>query len=375
LNCWSEPGRHDGEGKPATIVLAHRIISNQQLAISNWIGNQQSAISVTIRSALGMAKLGILGSLVWDLIHGRDPAAAPVEEWGGIAYALGGLEAALPPAWEIVPLIKVGSDLRDQAAALLGRLTHLVPGGRCVEVPVPNNRVTLRYQSLERRCERMSGGVPGWTWSELGPMVRDLDAVYLNFISGFELELGTAQALRQAFHGPIYGDLHSLLFGMPQDGVRALRPLTDPAAWLRCFDIVQMNEDEMAQFAPDPMALAALAMAEGVKLLVVTLGPRGAVYFAAPGFDGLHGTRNSELGTAGTVRTALLPAPSVGVVDPTGCGDVFGAALMARLVAGEPVEAAIQAAQHLAARNATLRGATELGRLLKGELVSAGAPG
>ncbi len=149
---------------------------------------------------------------------------------------------------------------------------------------MPNNRVTLRYQSIERRCERMSGGVPGWTWSELGPMVQDLDALYLNFISGFELELGTAQALRQAFRGPIYADLHSLLLGMPQDGMRALRPLADPAAWLGCFDVVQMNEDEMRQFAADPMTMAALAMAAGVKLLVVTLSSRGAIYVAAPGF-------------------------------------------------------------------------------------------
>ena len=48
-------------------------------------------------------KLGVVGSLVWDEIHGRDPAAPPVEEWGGIAYALGGLAAALPDDWEIVP--------------------------------------------------------------------------------------------------------------------------------------------------------------------------------------------------------------------------------------------------------------------------------
>ena len=110
---------------------------------------------------------------------------------------------------------------------------------------MPNNRVTLRYQSAERRCERMSGGVPGWTWTELGPMVRDLDALYLNFISGFEMDLGTAQALRQAFRGPIYADLHSLFLGMQQDGVRMLQPLADPAAWFGCFDVVQMNEDEM----------------------------------------------------------------------------------------------------------------------------------
>jgi len=339
-----------------------------------------------------MPKLGIVGSLVWDVIHGRDPAAPPVEEWGGIAYALGGLEAALAPSWQFVPLIKVGSDLRDEAAALFRSFTHLVPGGRCVEVPVANNRVTLRYQSAERRCERMSGGVPGWTWAELGPMVRDLDALYLNFISGFELELGTVQALRQAFRGPIYADLHSLLFGMPQDGVRMLRPLADPAAWLRCFDVVQMNEDEMAQFAPDPLAMAAMAMAAGVKLLVVTLGPRGAVYFATAGFDGwaewreggkagddlAGGSPPSRLPAfppgGGTIRTALLPAPAVEAIDPTGCGDVFGAALCARLVSGDPVEPAIQAAQGFAARNATLRGAATLGRLLRGELVTVEAP-
>ncbi len=318
-----------------------------------------------------MPRLGIVGSLVWDIIYGRDPAAPPVEEWGGIAYALGGLEAALDPGWQIVPLIKVGTDLRQEAAALLRSVTHLVPGGRCIDVPVPNNRVTLRYQSAERRCERMSGGVPGWTWGELGPMVRDLDVLYLNFISGFELELGTAQALRQAYHGPIYADLHSLLFGMPQDGVRQLQPLADPAAWLRCFDVVQMNEDEMRQFAADPMAMAAMAMAAGVKLLVVTLGPRGLVYFAAPGYDGW---RRDPAATATTaIRTALLPAPAVDPIDPTGCGDVFGAALAARLAAGDPVETALARAQGFAARNATLRGATTLGPLLRGELIPAGA--
>lgn len=322
-----------------------------------------------------MRKVGVVGSLVWDVIYGRDPAAPPVEEWGGIAYALGGFEAALPADWELVPLIKVGSDFRNEAAEFLRSLRHLVPGGRCVEVPVPNNRVTLRYQSAERRCERMSGGVPGWTWAELGPMVRDLDALYVNFISGFEMELGTAQALRQAFPGPIYADLHSLLFGMPPDGVRHLRPLTDPAAWLECFDVIQMNEDEIGQFAAEPLAVAAQAMSAGVRALVVTLGSRGAVYFAAPGFERLAGGRMAGSPPAAglPIRTALLPAPAVDAVDPTGCGDVFGAGLCANLLAGQSLEQAIEAANRLAARNATLRGASHLGALLRGELVAVGS--
>ena len=43
----------------------------------------------------GMPKVGVIGSLVWDQIYGRDPLAPPVEEWGGIAYALAGLDASL----------------------------------------------------------------------------------------------------------------------------------------------------------------------------------------------------------------------------------------------------------------------------------------
>ncbi len=337
-------------------------------------------------------RIGILGSLVWDLIYGRDPLAPPVEEWGGIAYALAGLDASLAPDWEIVPLIKVGRDLGPQAHELLRSLSRLAPGARCAEVTAPNNRVVLHYQSAERRCERMAGGVPGWTWAELGPMVRDLDAIYINFISGFELCLGTAQALRQAFRGPIYADLHSLFLGMQHDGIRVLRPLPNAPDWFGCFDLVQLNEDEMQQLTPDPLSLAADAIGAGVSLLTVTLGPRGLAYVAAPGFDGLAVGRSdgqtvsrsdSLIGMAQevrtrptdrrtdrpTIRSALIPAPNVDALDPTGCGDVFGAAAFARLLAGDPVETALRHATALAGRNAAFRGATGLARHLRGELV------
>ena len=316
-----------------------------------------------------MPKVGVVGSLVWDLIHGREPLAPPTEEWGGIAYALGALDASLPAGWDIVPLIKVGRDLAPQAAELLLGLARLTPGGRCVEVPAPNNRVVLHYQSSERRCERMSGGVPGWTWLELGPMVRDLDAIYVNFISGFELALGTAQALRQGFRGPIYADLHSLFLGMHHDGVRVLQPLADPAAWFGCFDVVQLNEEEMRQLSPDPLSLSAQALGAGVSLMVVTLGAKGAAYVAAPGFDG-WGTGGASPGEPSyAVRTALIPAPGTDPLDPTGCGDVFGAAACARLLAGDRVEPALRHAAALAARNAAFRGAGGLSRHLRGELL------
>jgi hypothetical protein len=321
----------------------------------------------------------VIGSLVWDEIHGRDPAAPPVEEWGGIAYGLAGLDASLPPDWEIVPLIKVGRDLAAEAAKFLGTLERMASGARCVEVPVPNNRVVLRYESKDRRCERMAGGVPGWTWPELGPMVRDLDALYVNFISGFEMCLGTAQALRAGFPGRIYADVHSLFLGMRLDGIRVLRPLPDAPSWWECFDVVQMNEDEMMQVGADPLVVSTDVLGAGASLLVVTLGARGAAYVAEAGFDGWPGATSTAAGSrpfppvpaSRAVRTALIGSPQVDALDPTGCGDVFGATLYARLLAGAPVEPALREAGRLAARNATYRGAGGLARFLRGELVTA----
>jgi sugar/nucleoside kinase (ribokinase family) len=194
--------------------------------------------------------------------------------------------------------------------------------------------------------------------------------------------------------------------------------LADPTAWFECFDVVQLNEDEMRQLSPDPLSLSAQALGAGTSLLVVTLGPKGAAYVAAAGFDGLpvegfperavilspsassgqapqskepapeawplrgvyperseRAQGDSQEGSAVArasrlaARTALVPAPQIDAVDPTGCGDVFGAAACARLLAGDRVEDALRRATAMAARNATLRGAGGLSRHLRGELL------
>ena len=298
-------------------------------------------------------RLGVIGSMVWDTIHDRDPAQPAVEEWGGISYSLAALDATLADDWQIVPLIKVGQDLATRANAFLKTLRHLAPDTRFIHVPVPNNRVTLRYYQLERRCEQMSGGVPPWTWPELGPQVQDLDALYVNFISGFELDLATAQLLRRGFPRFLYADLHSLFLGKEPDGTRVPRPLPDAPDWFGCFDMVQLNEDELEQLGADPLVTAAGALARGCATLVVTLGSRGAAYF-----------------TGSPVRTARIsPAgATVDAGDPTGCGDVFGASVVASLVAGGSLEDALRLGTRMGARNVSYRGASGLRDHLLGKL-------
>ena len=59
---------------------------------------------------------------------------------------------------------------------------------------------------------------------------------------------------------------------MQQDGTRVLRPLPDAPSWFECFDVVQLNQDEMQQLTPDPLSLAAQALGAGVSLLWSTSG-------------------------------------------------------------------------------------------------------
>lgn len=315
--------------------------------------------------------------MIWDTIRGRDTAGSEVEEWGGIGYAFAALDAALGPDWQVVPLVKVGRDLAPKAAEFLRDLRCVSAGTRFVEVPDANPRVALRYVDADRRCEGLTGGVPPWTWAELGPMVLGLDALYLNFITGYETDLATVRALRQAFAGPIYGDLHSLALGKTADGTRYYRKLDEALAWLTAFDVAQVNEDEMGQLGDAPLALAARALEQGVHAVCVTLGPRGAVFVAAGDFRDLAwtgATRPARGAGAALVRTALVATEGGAAEgDPTGCGDVFGATLVAQLLDGTPLEPAIAAANRTARRNVTYRGATGLQHHLRGALQGVGA--
>jgi hypothetical protein len=320
-----------------------------------------------------MKRLGVIGSFVWDVIHGRPPHTAPVQEWGGITYSLGALDAALPEDWEVVPLMKVGSDLADRATQFMSSLRRIADDAALVEVPYPNNRVELRYFSEERRTEVLSGGVPGWNWLGLKPLIdaARLDAIYVNFLSGWEMDLATAQELRRHFRGAIYADLHMLVMKVQQDGLRVFRPLSNVREWCGCFDLLQANEDEIQMMAPDPMALAATAMHAGSRCLVVTLAGRGAVYFASADFHRLADLDRVRAAgaAAGPIRTELIPGEVVPAqVDPTGCGDVWGATYFSRLLAGDMLGHAIRAAHRAAARNVEHRGATGLADHLRGKI-------
>jgi sugar/nucleoside kinase (ribokinase family) len=327
----------------------------------------------------GLRRLGVVGTLVWDRIYDRAGREAPVEEWGGIAYALAATVAACPDGWQVVPILKIGADLDARARAFLGTLPGIDTVAAVRTVPEPNNRVELRYVDRQRRTERLTGGVPGWTWEELEPLLGGLDALYVNFIAGWEIDLPSALRLRRACPGPLYADLHSLLLDVGPEGRRRPRSLAAWREWLTAFDIVQVNQVEVESLAGrwgDPFALAAEAVGVDLRLLLVTLGEQGAVFVQSPAYgDGPTSWRREGLEPArplaapGAARSARI-APSGGPRDgdPTGCGDVWGATCFAALLSGRAVEDAIRRANEAAGRNVEHHGASGLHRHLQGRI-------
>ena len=320
-------------------------------------------------------RLGVVGTLVWDTIRHRDGRSEPVQEWGGIAYALSALEAALPSEWEVVPIIKVGSDFSEAAWRFLRDFPRMDVETGIRVVPEASNRVELVYSGHQRRSERLTGGVSPWLWAELGPLVGTCDALYINFISGFEMELDTARALRSAFSGPTYADLHSLFLGVGSSGMRIPQELPSWGAWLRCFDAVQMNEQEfelLGQAMGDPWQLAAQVVGPELKLITVTLGPKGAGYVAGAGFDSDPAlwpkTRHRVAAPGHSQSGRALSQTGELQGDPTGCGDVWGATFFAQLLGGNELHGAMSHANRMASRNVEHRGASGLDMHLRGRL-------
>lgn len=299
--------------------------------------------------------LGVVGTFVLDRIGGvgRD---AEGETLGGIAYALASAVVSAPEGWTVLPIARVGVDAAPRVRRWLDGAGLSSTG--LVECPEANNRVILRYDGDGRRTERLSGGVGAWSWEALAARAVRCDALLVNYISGHELDLDTTRRLRSAFQGPVYADLHSLFLGTESDGTRVPRPLADWRMWMTCFDAVQMNEDEMdllrASAPVEPTVRFALTV--GPSVVVCTRGADGALCWAGPdvrafapdmrtgsGDDGA----STPVGDAKPVRYEI-PAEPVDDADPTGCGDVFGGAMCARLLAGDGVEAAARWAAGLA---------------------------
>lgn len=294
--------------------------------------------------------IGVTGTAVEDTID--MPDGTRTEDRGGIHYAVHALAALAPSGTTIVPILGVGEDFEASAREDFAALPGVVLDG-LVSVAAVNNKVHIRYGEDGSRTETLTGGVPPLGWEAFEPWIGRLDGWLWNLISGMEVERETFLEIKSAFAGPIHLDLHSLCLEHHPGHVRFHRAPPHWEEWVAGTTWVQMNEIEAGLLwdgtarpidPHDEPELAARIHALGPEGLLVTRGEEGAAYYGADG-----------------ERLRLWPDPPEPPVDPTGCGDVFGAAWFAlRGVRGLSPREAFAGAVRAAAVAATVRGTRDL---------------
>lgn len=280
-----------------------------------------------------------------------------------------------PKAGLIRPLIRLGFDAAEAGADALASVPRTDVGG-CLIVEEPNNRLEIRYQTDADRIEKVAGGVSGWTASEITERLRGVHALLVNFVSGYEMNLSVTPAVRSIFLGPMHGDRHSLFFRVDPDGTRTPAALGYCTAWAECFGSVQMNENEGKLTVPQGTGATVAgaipsALDAGSRVATVTRGVRGVSCGAvedlsAQALDWSPQPR-PETGARRLDGSVTMPARQGG--DPTGCGDVCGAAFFARCLSGDPLPVAMRTAGRLVARNVECQGADGLFDILHKEVM------
>lgn len=289
-------------------------------------------------------KLAAVGTFAWDRI--RDLQGNTVYRGpGGLIHSLGALAALAAPGDSILPISRAPLAAAGELEPLLDAMVGVDPSALSWVETAPYT-VELRYHDQAQRCETATGIPPPFAADELLPWVREADALLFNFISGHEVDPTLLPSLRAACRGPMVVDLHSLTLNPATGGRRGRRQaLPGWRTWLAGVDLLQVNLDEAATLAGQgkPPAgdsrwldeLAAQVLDNGIQAFVVTAGAEGATLFLAD---------------QPPCHVAAPPTP--GFIDPTGCGDVHGAALLVALARGlSPIDALALAAQAAAVQS------------------------
>ena len=295
----------------------------------------------------------LIGHLCKDIVH--SPASAgddPKEHFGGIMFAVKTFANLLSPEDRVIPIFGVGAPDRDALMADLNRFACVETQG-IFTIDGPTNQVHLFYDdrgSSRTECSRdISEPIP---YSRIEPFLP-ADGISVNMVSGFDITLETLDQVRMQVRDrriPMHFDFHSLTLGVRPDFTRFRRPLEGWRRWCFMMHAVQMNEEEaggLTAECPTVESLVHQLLSLMVGALIITRGPAGATLFTQDAHKRL--SRHDIPGRSDTR-----------VADPTGCGDVFGAAYFTEFLRTRDDVGAASFANNVAAINATLGSSDEL---------------
>lgn len=282
----------------------------------------------------------VLGHLVLDEIHTFDGRC--IESVGGIHFALGTMRALARTGDVIRPVFPIGADARAPYDALYGDAAE-IDGRFTPTVAEPSTRVRLHHDNPQQYNTQLVQSLGPIAVRDIEAAVADADLVYANMMTGEDLLLGDALRLRTLTRGLVYLDLHMIAYRVGAHGARATSPIDTWHDWVRVPDVLQCNERELAALggmcSDEDARITRIMEHADLRLLVVTRGEAGATLVARDG-----------------TRTEVPAATAPAVVDPTGCGDAFGATLAWHLARGVDAVEAARIAAHAAAYVVSLSG-------------------
>jgi hypothetical protein len=293
----------------------------------------------------------VIGHACIDTIESPHGEGVPREQLGGIVYSLATLATLSSPDDTIVPIFGVNKADYDALTQQLGRFPNIDPSAIYV-MNEPTNRVMLRYgKNGQSRTECSRHIAPPIPFSTIKPHLN-ADGILINMVSGFDITLETLDLIRMDVRErgtPIHFDVHSLTLGIDEHHTRFRRPLTDWRRWCFFLNSIQMSEEEAAGLTTERYDEATLAnplMPLMVEALVITRGSRGLTLITQ---------KNKKL-TRYDIDGIAVNVPA----DPTGCGDVFGAAFLWKFLTSRDYVSAAHFANTAAAHNAAMLSPDEL---------------
>jgi sugar/nucleoside kinase (ribokinase family) len=298
----------------------------------------------------------VLGHLVLDEIHTFD--GRRIESVGGIHFALGTMLALARAGDVIRPVFPIGADARAPYDTLYGGAAA-IDGRWTPTVSEPSTRVRLHHDNPQHYNTQLVRSLGPIAVHDIEAAVTDADLVYANMMTGEDLLLADALRLRTLSRGLVYLDLHMIAYRVGAHGARASAPVDAWQDWVRVPHVLQCNERELAALggmcADEDARIARIMEYADLRMLVITRGEAGATLVARDG-----------------TRTEVPAAVASSVVDPTGCGDAFGATLAWHLARGVDAVDAARIAAEAAAFVVSLSGSIGIDRLAA-HLAEAGA--
>jgi hypothetical protein len=194
--------------------------------------------------------------------------------------------------------------------------------GGITQVPGPGNQVHLHYPEKGERIETLKSVVPGLNPGRVIEGMPKLDMLILIMNSGFDIELSGWRKIVASATVPLWLDVHSLPLSRELNVSRKYLPLPGWKEWIEGVSFIQVNEKELSSLLGDPdrrhaedeaLSFGKEAFDLGVKAVFVTLGEEGVLVMTPEKYKRIKSPEAN------------------GVVDTTGCGDVFCGAAAVKL--------------------------------------------